>query len=67
MPGGNTPPVLKGDSHPFIKYSDETIFNIQYDLKYSTKSLKELSEEYDISVDYLRMLNSGFARRNTYY
>jgi len=65
--GGEDPPILKGENSCLCKYSDEIINNIQKDLIENLKSFDEISKEYNISKEYLSIINRGFARYNSQY
>lgn len=63
-PGGEEPPIVKGENNCLAKYSDDVINKIQHDLIYSTKTFQQISEEYDITSEYLSLINRGLARKN---
>ena len=64
LPGGEDPPILKGDDCCLTKYSDAIMREIQNELIYTDKSYQQISNEYDISVEYLSIINRGLVRRN---
>lgn len=62
-PGGDEPPILKGEKSPFAKYDDDTIINIQQDLINNVLTYQQISNKYNISIEYLSCINRGISRR----
>lgn len=62
--GGEDPPILKGDNSPMSVYSEKDILLIQNDLIDNKKTYDEISQEYNISKEYLSIINLGNARYN---
>lgn len=63
-PGGDEPPVLNGEDSYLASFSDETINKIQRDLIENVLSYQEISDKYNISKDYLSIINRGKVRYN---
>lgn len=63
-PGGEEPPVSYGENSNLSTYSDEIISNIQLDLLKNELSFQDISNKYNISVNYLYGLNQGKIRRD---
>lgn len=64
-PGGENPPIIKGEDSCLATYSNETILNIQQALKDNILSYEEISKKYDISINYLSFINRGITRYNS--
>lgn len=62
--GGEDPPIKKGEESVLAKYSDKIIEKIQNDLIYSNKTFDQISEDYNISCEYLSFINRGITRKN---
>ena len=63
-PGGEEPPITKGEKSSLSTYSDEIIFNIQQELINNKLTYQEISNKYNISIEYLSSLNRGKSRYN---
>ena len=63
-PGGEEPPIIKGEDSSLSSYSNEQIANVQQALIDNVLSFQEISEKYDISVNYLSLINRGITRHN---
>ena len=62
--GGEDPPVLKGEDSFLAKYDNETLRNIQSDLSNNNIPLADISKRYNISMEYLSLINRGVSRHN---
>lgn len=65
--GGENPPIITGESNSFCKYTDEVVFKIQKDLFDNIISFQEIVNKYNISNEYLTLLNRGKIRYNEKY
>lgn len=63
-PGGEEPPILKGEDSRLSIYSNKIIEQIQQDLALNIKSYSEISEEYQFPRGYLTKINTGETRYN---
>lgn len=63
-PGGEEPPILRGEDSRLSIYSNEIIEQIQQDLALNIKSYSEISEEYQFPKGYLTKINTGESRYN---
>ena len=62
--GGEEPPVFEGEDCFFSKYSNQEILLIQKDLINNIKTYSQISKDYNISLEYLSIINRGFTRKN---
>lgn len=62
-PGGEDPPILSGDKSSATIYNEETINQIQSALMDNKLSYDEISQKFEISKEYLSMINRGFSRK----
>ena len=63
-PGGEDPPILSGDKSSATIYNEETISQIQFALINNKLSYDEISKKFEISKEYLGMINRGASRKN---
>lgn len=63
-PGGDEPPIRKGELSSLATYSDETIFQVQQDLINNILTYQQISNKYHISIEYLSSINRGESRHN---
>lgn len=63
-PGGEEPPIIKGENSTLAVYDNKTIEKIQQALIENILSYKEISDIYKISINYLSLINRGITRYN---
>ena len=62
--GGEDPPILSGDESSATIYNEKTINQIQFALINNKLSYDEISKKFEISKEYLSMINRGISRKN---
>lgn len=63
-PGGDEPPIIKGEKSILAKYDDKTILSIQQVLIENKLSNSEICKIFNISPTYLSLINRGISRYN---
>lgn len=62
MPGGEEPPRLYGETHPFSTISDETVLGIAEALKNTRDSLSSIARQFGVSKKTVLRINNGKQR-----
>lgn len=62
-PGGEEPPIIKGENSSLTKFTDQEIANIVIALKENILSYEEISNKYNVSNAYLQRINIGEVRK----
>ena len=57
--GGEEPPVFYGENHPKSVISDETVFKIIDDLKWSKLTQKQIADKYGVNTQIITSINIG--------
>ena len=57
--GGEEPPTFYGENHPRSVISDETVFQIIDDLKWSKLTQKQIANKYGVNTQMITSINIG--------
>lgn len=63
-PGGEDPPIIKGEKSALAEYDDKIILSIQQALIENKLSNSEIRNIFNISSSYLSLINRGLIRYN---
>lgn len=61
-PGGESPPLLTNEDHPFSTISTNVVNAIKYDLYNTDMSLCDIAKKYDVSKKHVLRINNGVSR-----
>lgn len=59
IPGGTEPPHFKNEDHPLSKLTWKDIHQIKDLLKNSNKTMRQISNNFNISIDQIYRINTG--------
>ena len=62
--GGEVPPIVSGQDSALAKYNNELILKLQLDLINTDFSYQDLSRKYEMSENYISLINRGVIRHN---
>lgn len=65
--GGENPPTFYGEDCSLCKYSDNIVDNIKFDIANTDLKLKDVAKKYDVSEQYVSLLNRGVIRSSNKY